>query len=122
MEALQDDLNTPAAMAAMFELSSGIERALASGDAAAAARGRAQLLASGELMGVLAPDPDAWFEGGADAGERAKIEALVAARLDARAAKNWAEADRIRSELAEMGVEVMDGRDGASWRFREEGR
>jgi cysteinyl-tRNA synthetase len=122
MEALQDDLNTPAAMAAMFELSSGIERALASGDVAAAARGRAQLLASGELMGVLARDPDAWFEGGADAGERAKIEALVAARLDARAAKNWAEADRIRSELTEMGVEVMDGRDGASWRFREEDR
>jgi len=122
MAALQDDLNTPAAMAAMFELSSGVERALASGDEAAAARGRAQLLAAGELMGVLASDPDAWFEGGADAGERAKIEALVAARLDARAARNWAEADRIRSELAEMGVEVMDGRDGASWRFREEGR
>jgi cysteinyl-tRNA synthetase len=120
MEALQDDLNTPAAMAAMFELSSGIERALASGDVAAAARGRAQLLAAGELMGVLAADPDAWFEGGADASERARIEALVAARLDARAARNWAEADRIRSELAEMGVEVMDGRDGASWRFREE--
>ena len=122
MEALQDDLNTPAAMAAMFELSSGVERALASGDRAAAARGRAQLLASGELMGVLAQDPDAWFEGGTDAGERTKIEALVAARLEARAAKNWAEADRIRSELAERGVEVMDGRDGASWRFREEGR
>jgi cysteinyl-tRNA synthetase len=122
MEALLDDMNTPAAMAAMFELSSGIERALASGDTETAARGRAQLLAAGELMGVLSGDPDAWFEGGADAGERAKIEALVAARLEARAARNWAEADRIRSELAQMGVEVMDGRDGASWRFREEGQ
>jgi cysteinyl-tRNA synthetase len=73
-------------------------------------------------MGVLQQDPDAWFEGGVDAGVRTQIEALVAARLQARSDRNWAEADRIRSELADMGVEVMDGREGASWRFREEGR
>jgi cysteinyl-tRNA synthetase len=121
-DALYDDLNTPAAMAALFELSSGIEKALAAGDGIAAAHGRAELLAAGEVMGLLQQEPDAWFEGGADAGDKARIEALVSARLDARAAKDWARADQIRAELAEMGVEVMDGREGASWRFREEGR
>jgi cysteinyl-tRNA synthetase len=121
-DALYDDLNTPAAMAALFELSSGIEKALAAGDGIAAAHGRAELLAAGEVMGLLQQEPDAWFEGGADAGDKARIEALVSARLDARAAKDWARADQIRAELAELGVEVMDGREGASWRFREEGR
>lgn len=122
MTALLDDLNTPGAMAAMFEMSSSIERALADDDLEAAAHGRAELLKAGQVIGVLTQDPDAWFESGADAGDKARIEALVTARLDARAAKNWAEADRIRAVLADMGVEVMDGREGASWRFREEGR
>jgi cysteinyl-tRNA synthetase len=122
LDALMDDLNTPAAMAALFELSSGIERALAASDKAAAALGRAQLLAGGALMGVLQQDPDAWFEAGADPRDRAAIDALVAARIAARGARDFAEADRLRAELTALGVEVMDSKDGATWRFREEGR
>jgi cysteinyl-tRNA synthetase len=119
LAALHDDLNTPAAMAAMFELSSGIERALASGHKAEAALGRAKLRAAAELMGVLAQDPDAWFEAGTDARDRTAIDALVQARIAARNAKDFAEADRLRAELTALGIEVMDSKDGATWRFKE---
>lgn len=117
LDALLDDLNTPAAMAAMFELSSAVERAVTSGHKAEAARGRAQMLAAGALMGVLQADPDAWFEAGTTESEREAIDALVAARVAARNTRDFAEADRLRAELTALGVEVMDSKDGATWRF-----
>ncbi|HKR86671.1 MAG TPA: cysteine--tRNA ligase, partial [Phenylobacterium sp.] len=55
-----------------------------------------------------------------DEGVKAKVEALIAARAEARAAKNWPEADRIRVQLAELNVEVMDGPTGATWRIKEQ--
>jgi cysteinyl-tRNA synthetase len=119
LAALYDDLNTPAAMAVMFELSSGIERAATAGHKAEAALGRARLLACAALMGVLTLDPDAWFEAGSEGADREKIDALVAARIAARAARDWAEADRLRGELTALGVEVMDNKDGATWRFSD---
>jgi cysteinyl-tRNA synthetase len=122
LAALYDDLNTPAAMAVMFELSSGIERAVTAGHKAEAALGRARLLACAELMGVLTLDPDAWFEAGAEGADRETIDALVAARIAARAARDWAEADRLRGELTALGVEVMDSKDGATWRFSDVAR
>ena len=61
-------------------------------------------------------DPDAWFEGGADDGFKAQVEALLEARAAARAAKDWGEADRIRDELTALNVVVMDGPTGATWR------
>ena len=119
LEALLDDLNTPGAMAPMFELSSAIEKAVTAGDTATAATAKGQLLAAGALMGVLQGDPEAWFKGGADEEAKAKIEALIAARDQARKAKDWPESDRIRAELDAMNVVVMDGPAGATWRFKE---
>ena len=72
----------------------------------------------GEALGLLGGDADAWFKGGADEGLTARIDALVAERTTARAAKNWPEADRLRAELTALGVEVMDGAGGATWRFK----
>ena len=71
-------------------------------------------------MGFLQADPDAWFQGGADEALKARIEALISARAAARAAKDWPEADRIRVQLAELNVEVMDGPAGATWRIKEQ--
>ena len=68
-------------------------------------------------MGVLQQDPDAWFEGGADEAFKGKVEALLEQRIAARAAKDWAEADRIRDELTALKVVVMDGPTGATWRL-----
>jgi len=117
MDALLDDLNTPRAFAELFALASELETA----DPAGRARAKGALLASARLIGFLQADPEAWFQGGADAGARSRIEALVAARDAARKAKDWPQADRIRAELAGMGVEVLDGPQGATWRLKGEG-
>jgi cysteinyl-tRNA synthetase len=118
--ALHDDLNTPAAMAALFQLSDELRAAITRKDKAAAARARARLVGSANLMGFLTEAPQAWFQAGADDDFKAKVEALIAARQAARTEKNWPEADRIRAELAALNVEVMDGPTGATWRIKEQ--
>ena len=119
LTAIEDDLNTPGAAAALFALSSEIERAMTAGDEGAVAAAKGRLLAGGALLGVLQADPDAWFEGGADDALKAEVEALLEQRLQARAEKNWPEADRIRDRLTALNVVVMDGPTGATWRLKD---
>jgi cysteinyl-tRNA synthetase len=118
--ALHDDLNTPAAFAALFRLADKVRAAVMAKDARAAASGRGLLLDAANLMGFLTADPQAWFQSGADEALKARVEGLIAERQAARAAKNWPEADRIRAELAALTVEVMDGPTGATWRIKEQ--
>ena len=118
-EALDDDLNSPRATAELFELAGTIRAALLARDLGAAATARAALLAGGAALGFLQQDPTAWFEGGADEDLKAQVEQLLADRLQARAAKDWPTADRIRGELDALGVVVMDGPQGATWRLKE---
>src|SRR5262249_51256793 len=110
VEALADDLNTPKAFAELSALATEANVATAT---AAQAKAKGALLAAGGLLGLLGADPDVWFHTGGDAVE---IEKFVAARVAARKAKNWAEADRLRAVLHEMGVVVMDGPEGSTWR------
>jgi cysteinyl-tRNA synthetase len=119
LEAISDDLNTPGAMSKLFALSSEIERAMTAGDLNAVAIAKAELLASGAIMGVLLSSPDQWFEGGADDALKTEVEALLAQRVTARADKNWGEADRIRDRLTELNVVVMDSPTGATWRLKD---
>ena len=114
--ALEDDLNTPQAFAELHALAGLLE----TGDAAQQSLAKGQLLASGVLAGFLQADPDAWFQGG-DEDLKARIEALVQARSAARAARDFAAADRIRDELSALNVEVMDSAAGATWRLKEPG-
>ena len=114
-DALKDDLNTPIALAELSRLSGAANGAADRKDQAAMAEARADLLAAGELLGLLTNSPAEWEQGG-DSDENARIDALVAARVQARADKDWAEADRIRDELAAEGIEIMDGATGATWR------
>jgi cysteinyl-tRNA synthetase len=111
MDALCDDLSTPRALAALFALASEANK---SDDRATHARLKAEMIAGGALLGLLQANPKDWF--GAGDADAAEIDALVAARVAARAAKNWAEADRLRAALAGRGVEVMDGPGGSTWR------
>ena len=97
LDALDDDLNTPLALArlAAIEDAGGIR-------------------ASAALLGLLGGSADGWFQGGAeDAGA---IEAAIVARLDARKRRDFAEADRIRADLAEHGILLEDGAGGTTWR------
>jgi cysteinyl-tRNA synthetase len=105
MDALCDDLNTPMTFAAMH--------ALADGAMAGNAEAAAGLRAAGDLIGLLQHQPAAWFRGGDDAAE---IEALVQARFAARAARDFANADAIRAQLAARNIQLEDGPAGTIWR------
>ncbi len=108
IEELVDDLNTPAAIA-------GLHGLFAKADTPSL---RARALASARILGLLQDSPSAWqARREASVGiDPAAVEHLIEARLAARRAKAWAESDRIRDELAAMGVVVKDNKDGTtSW-------
>ena len=121
--AIQDDLNTPKAFSELFNLADLLRAQLSTSAAdrslAAIAAHRDALVEAGGLLGFLHADPEAWFQGGADPSLRARIDGLIAERVTARAAKDWARADEIRNTLTELKVEVLDGPTGATWRIKE---
>ncbi len=112
VDALADDLNTPKALAAFHELR---------GEAAKGSAGAAACLkASAQLMGVLqgsAADWAAWRPASVTVDE-ARIDGLIAERNAARKAKNFKESDRIRDELAAMGIVLKDSKDGTTWEVK----
>ncbi|HZV85004.1 MAG TPA: DALR domain-containing protein, partial [Brevundimonas sp.] len=118
LKAIEDDINTPGAMAALFALSSEIERGMTAGDHATVARAKGQLVAAAAIMGVLQAEPATWFDAGSDDAFKAEVEALLDQRSAARASKDWPEADRIRDRLNALNVIVMDGPAGATWRVK----
>src|SRR5690606_11465900 len=118
LKAIEDDLNTPGAMATLFALSSEIERGMTAGDHDLVARARGELIAAAALLGVLQSEPGAWLEGEVPDALRAEVEALLEQRAAARAARDWPEADRIRDRLNDLNVVVMDGPQGATWRVK----
>ena len=120
--ALCDDLNTPTAMSHLFALGNRVRGLLkASPDDQDQVRELSDtlgaLLEAGNFLGFLEADPDAWFEGGADPALKDRVEALLQTRFEARQAKDWATADKIREELTALNVVVMDGPEGATWRL-----
>lgn len=111
--ALLDDLNTPQAISELHQIAKQIQKG--EGDLAAL---KAELLAVGNLMGVLQQDPEQWFQSSVTTSISAdEVEALIAERLAARAAKNWARSDEIRDLLACSGVVLEDSKEGTRWRF-----
>lgn len=121
-QAMDDDFNTPEALAVLFELSREINK-LHDHDEMAAARLGASLRHLGKWLGLLQADPENYLKSGAEvvaslssgiASE--EIEALIAQRNIARKAKNWAEADRIRAQLQEAKIVLEDTPKGTVWR------
>jgi len=114
--AMNDDFNTPEACAVLFDLASEVNR----GKSPALA---GQLRALAGLMGLLKRDPQTFLQAtpsgndgeGSDASTD-NIEALIAERIAAKKAKNFAEADRIRSALLAAGVVLEDSAQGTTWR------
>ena len=115
-QAMNDDFNTPEAIAVLFDLANHINRARDQGDAEQASRLAATLKELANVLGLLEADPDSYLQGGTTAADTEQIEARVQRRLQARAEKNWAEADRIRDELHAMGVELEDKGGETIWR------
>ncbi len=117
-QAMNDDFNTPEAIAVLFDLATHVNRARDEGNSTEAARLAAILKKLANVLGLLEADPDSYLQGGAGAGagDNDEIETLIQQRLEARANKNWAEADRIRDELHEMGIELEDKDGETIWR------
>jgi cysteinyl-tRNA synthetase len=118
--ALADDLNASKALAAVFgfvrETNVAVEEGLTAGDRERVFEALADV---DRVLGVL--DPAAWQggeEGGDGDSERAEIDGLVERREAARQARDWAEADCLRDELAERGVVVEDTPQGPRWKKR----
>ncbi|MEA9557294.1 cysteine--tRNA ligase [Xanthomonas nasturtii] len=128
-DALNDDLNTPLALAVLAKLAKDANRALlefapAGGpidglspeNPAALQRAKAELLGAGMALGLLQQDPAAWFSRGTDAGDDARITALVEERSTAKKAKDFARADAIRKQLADEGIVLEDTPQGVRWK------
>lgn len=112
--AMDDDLNTPVALSVLFDLAHEINR-LREAEPHEAASRVALLKHLGSAIGLLQDDPENFFQAGS-ADEVATILSLIEQRQIAREKKDWAEADRVRQELADMGVTIEDGPGGTTWK------
>jgi cysteinyl-tRNA synthetase len=120
-EVMDDDLNTPEAIAVLQNITREVNSAKAAGQKAKAAALGAELRSLGGVLGLGQVDPQVWARLGVGKSGAtltdAAIDERIAARIAARKAKNWAESDRIRDELVTAGVVLEDKPDGTtSWR------
>jgi cysteinyl-tRNA synthetase len=122
MDALLDDVNTPAALSELNRLAKNVAGIQMSGDTPQGRSDPARFVASVQMLGLLL-DPSHGVSWRPKLGEgsfdNAIIDGLIDARLTARKSKNWKESDRIRDELAAMGVVLKDNKDGTtSWEVK----
>ena len=109
--AMDDDFNTPEAVAVLFDLANEVNRSQS-------AEAAEQLKALGAVLGLLQRDPQAFLQGGVgESGlDDAAINAQIEARIAAKKVRDFAEADRIRKELLDAGIVLEDTPQGTTWR------
>jgi cysteinyl-tRNA synthetase len=116
-EVMDDDFNTPKAIAILFELANQVNK-LRDTDRETASALAATLKYLGSILGLLQEDPAQYLQSGgsADGLDNEQIEVLIQQRIQAKQAKNWAEADRIRDELKQQGILLEDKGVETIWR------
>lgn len=114
--AMNDDFNTPEAYSVLFEMAREVNR-LKTENIEAASKLGALMRELAEVLGLLSQEPEAFLQGdsGSD-NEVAEIEALIKARNDARAAKDWSAADAARDAITALNIVLGDGPEGTTWR------
>ncbi|ABX35145.1 cysteinyl-tRNA synthetase [Delftia acidovorans SPH-1] len=112
--AMDEDFGTPEAVAVLFELAAEVNRSKSAETA-----GLLKALAG--CLGLLQGDPQAFLQAGTSEMDAGAIEAQIAARAAAKAAKDWAEADRIRKALLEQGIVLKDSPAGTTWEAAAKG-
>ncbi|OAD20271.1 Cysteinyl-tRNA synthetase, class Ia, DALR domain protein [Candidatus Thiomargarita nelsonii] len=110
---MDDDFNTPEALAILFELSHEINK-MRLEDLSKAAQLGGELRRLGGVLGLLQADPEAYLQGTDQESE--EIERLIGERQAARKRRDWARADQIRAQLKEQGIVLEDGAEGTIWR------
>ncbi|RYZ73868.1 MAG: cysteine--tRNA ligase [Lysobacteraceae bacterium] len=111
--ALDDDLNTPQALAELARIAGEARKAV---DGEAKAHLKSELLGAGLALGLLQQDPSAWFGRGASGEDDARIQGLIEQRNQAKAARDFARSDAIREQLAAEGVVLEDTAQGVRWK------
>lgn len=106
--AMNEDFGTPEAIAVLFDLAGEVNRSMSSQMAGL-------LKALGGVLGLLQEDPQGFLQAGSSDVDESAIQLQIAARATAKAAKNFAEADRIRQELTAMGIVLKDSPTGTTW-------
>jgi cysteinyl-tRNA synthetase len=114
--AMNDDFNTPEALAVLFEVAREANRLDKAGNKAEGAGHAALLKRLGGMLGLLQQDPDAFRQGSGDAGFIAEVEGMIAAIAAARQEKDYARSDALREALKVRGVVVEFSREGIKWR------
>lgn len=118
-KAMDDDFNTPVALAVMFDIVKELNRAKA-GNEDTVVQWASLLRELGDVLGILQLDAEAFLKASGgfenDAISEAEIEQLIVDRVNARANKDWAESDRIRDYLKDEGVILDDRKEGTVWR------
>ena len=111
--ALDDDLNTTAALAEIARIAGEARKATSREDRAAL---KSQLLGGGSVLGLLQQSPAEWFARGASDADDARIQGLIDERIAAKASRDFARADAIRQQLAEEGILLEDTAQGVRWK------
>jgi cysteinyl-tRNA synthetase len=121
-DAMNDDFNTPVALAVMFDLARELNKAKEQNSAHIPSLAMT-LRSLGSLLGILQNDPEAFLKGEAQTGlSEADIENKIRERLQAKKAKNWTLADAIRNDLKQQGIILEDMPNGiTTWRREESG-
>ena len=110
---LDDDLNTPAALAEIARIAGEARKATSVDERVAL---KSQLLGAGVVLGLLQQTPTEWFARGASNDDDARIQALIDERIAAKAARDFARADAIRQQLADDGILLEDTAAGVRWK------
>ena len=111
---MDEDFGTPEAVAVLFELAAEVNRSKSPEVAGL-------LKALGASLGLLQDDPQKFLQAGTQGVDAGAIEAQIAARAAAKAAKDWAEADRIRKDLLAQGIVLKDSAAGTTWEAAAKG-